>query len=73
MKKVLLINEGGLGNLGDEAIRRSLEKLLKDANCNVSWASFSGAKKTKGAPVIQPKPAAVNLLKKLVIKYAIIQ
>ena len=68
MKKVLLINEGGLGNLGDEAIRRSLEKLLKDANCDVSWASFSGAKKTKGAPAIQPKRAAVNSLKKLVKK-----
>jgi polysaccharide pyruvyl transferase WcaK-like protein len=68
MKKVLLINEGGLGNLGDEAIRRSLEKLLKDANCEVSWASFSRAKTTKGARVTQPKPASVNFLKKLLKK-----
>lgn len=68
MKKVLLINEGGLGNLGDEAIRCSLEKLLKDANFDVSWASFSGVKKTKGTPAIQSKRAAVKSLKKLVKK-----
>lgn len=68
MKKVLLINEGGLGNLGDEAIRLSLEKLLKDANCDVSWTPFSGLKKTNIATATRPKPAAAGLLKKLVRK-----
>jgi polysaccharide pyruvyl transferase WcaK-like protein len=66
MRKVLLINEGGLGNLGDEAIRVSLEQLLKDADCEVSWASFSGFKSTKVAPAAQAKPTTPFLLKKLV-------
>ncbi len=64
----MLINEGGLGNLGDEAIRLSLEKLLKDTNCDVSWTSFSGLKKTNIATATQPEPAAAGFLKKLVKK-----
>ncbi len=43
MKRVLLINEGGLGNLGDDAIRRCLEHLLRSRGCHVEWAAFSRA------------------------------
>lgn len=43
MKRVLLINEGGLGNVGDEAIRCCLEHLLRSRGCHVEWAAFSRA------------------------------
>lgn len=41
MKRVLLINEGGLGNVGDEAIRCCLEHLLRSRGCGVEWTAFS--------------------------------
>jgi polysaccharide pyruvyl transferase WcaK-like protein len=68
MKKVLLINEGGLGNLGDEAIRRTLEKLLRDANCDVDWVGFSGREEPKRAAVVQARPISTSLWKNLVRK-----
>jgi len=47
MKRVLLINEGGASNLGDEAIRFSLDTLLRDAGCEVEWTRFAGWRKRR--------------------------
>lgn len=41
MKKVLLINRGGSDNLGDQAIKVSLEKLLENMNCEVDFSDFT--------------------------------
>lgn len=66
MKRVLLINAGGAGNLGDEAIRCTLERLLKDAGCDVDWASFSGHRKAKGAVTVRPRRVSAGPWKRLV-------
>lgn len=66
MKRVLLINAGGAGNLGDEAVKCALEKLLKDAGCDVDWASFSGHRKAKGAIAVRPRQVSADPWRRLV-------
>jgi len=68
MKKILLINEGGADNLGDETIRFVLEKLLKEADCDVDWVRFSGQVKTKRVESVMPKPVSESLWRKFVRK-----
>lgn len=68
MKKILLINEGGADNLGDEIIRLVLEKLLKGTDCDVDWVRFSGQGKARRAPVIPSKPLSASLWRKFVSK-----
>jgi polysaccharide pyruvyl transferase WcaK-like protein len=50
MRRVLLVNEGGLGNIGDEAIRRCLEHLLEARGCHVEWTAFSRGAPTQRLP-----------------------
>jgi len=59
MKQILLINDGGSANLGDKAIKNTLESLLRDANCDVDWVSFSGwvGKNRSQAARPEAKPA----------------
>lgn len=57
-----------MGNLGDEAIRRIMERILQDAGCSVDWASFSGRRKPKGVPVRRRKRVSKGWCKTLVRK-----
>jgi len=68
MKRLLLINEGRKDNLGDEAIRYTLQRLLEDANCTVQCASFSGQRKPKGMPARQRRQLSKSWFKTLVRK-----
>ncbi len=68
MKRLLLINAGRAGNLGDEAIRYTLQRLLEDADCTVHWASFLGWEKAKRAPVRRRKQLSESWFKSLVRK-----
>jgi len=68
MKRLLLINEGRKGNLGDEAVRDTLQRLLEDANCTVQCTSFSGQRKPKGMPARQCKQLSKSWFKSLVRK-----
>jgi len=68
MKKILLINAGGAGNLGDEIIRLVLEKLLKGTDCDVDWASFLGRGKVKGVSARRRKRVSKDWCKTIVRK-----
>ena len=68
MRKLLLINAGGAGNFGDEAIKCTLERLLKEANCDVDWASFLGRGKVKGVSVRRRKRVSKDWCKTIVRK-----
>jgi polysaccharide pyruvyl transferase WcaK-like protein len=59
MKKILVINDGGSGNLGDRAIKDTLESLLRGANCDVNWVSFTGwaGGKHSQAAQLEARPA----------------
>lgn len=68
MKNILLINEGGLGNLGDEAIRRIMERILQDAGCSVDWVGFSGQRKSRPIATIRPEQVSEGLGRRIVKK-----
>lgn len=63
MKKVLLINRGGSDNLGDQAIKVSLEQLLESMNCDVDFSDFTNIPKKSYYNQGRPKNTKINKIR----------